>query len=86
MAMPTTPVMSPPVRKEMRLGRKFEKSFDGETTFAATFVFSVATSSATSAMSAISGRLKRYSKTTGSQIAVPKIPAEAEVTATPMKE
>src|SRR5713226_449414 len=31
-----TPVIMPPVRKEMRHGLKFEKSFEGDTTLAAT--------------------------------------------------
>ncbi len=53
--MPSTPVMMPPVRKEIRRGFRLEKSFDGETTFAATLVFSVAISSATSAMNATTG-------------------------------
>src|SRR5216684_1117259 len=33
---PMTPVIMPPVRKEMRHGLKFEKSFEGDTTLAAT--------------------------------------------------
>ena len=51
----TTPVMMPPVRKEIRRGFRFEKSLDGYTTLAATLVFKVATSSATKAMDAITG-------------------------------
>src|SRR5579862_9291988 len=82
--MPTTPVISPPVRNEIKLGRKLEKSLDGETTFAATLVFSVATSSAISATNATSGWLNLPSSTTGSQIGSPKITADAEVTATPI--
>src|SRR6516164_5869009 len=84
--IPTTPVMSPPVRKQIRLGRKLEKSLEGDTTLAATLVFSVASSRATSAISATRGWLNRPSSTTGSQMASPKITADAEVTATPMKE
>ena len=38
------PVMMPPVRKLIRLGQAFEKSYDGLTTLAATFVVSVASS------------------------------------------
>src|SRR5208337_2703177 len=79
-------VMRPPVLKEMRLGRKLEKSLEGETTLAATLVFSVATSKANSAIKATSGWLNRPSSTTGSQMGRPKITADAEVTATPMKE
>src|ERR1700722_10021776 len=83
---PTTPVISPPVRKEIRRGFKFEKSFEGETTFAATLVFKVATSSATRAMDAITGSWKRARRTTGSQMAWPKRMTDADVTATPMNE
>jgi len=40
------------VGKEIRRGLRFEKSFAGETTFAAIFVFNVAISKAISAMKA----------------------------------
>jgi hypothetical protein len=70
----------------MRRGFRFEKSFDGDTTLAATLVFSVASSSAISATNATAGWWKRPSSATGSQIASPKITTEAEVTATPMNE
>src|SRR5580765_889101 len=82
--MPTTPVINPPVRNEIRLGRRLEKSFDGETTLAATFVFSVAIISAIKATNATSGWLNFPSRTTGSQIGAPKRTADAEVTATPI--
>src|SRR5580704_5502555 len=85
-AMPRPPVIKPPVRKEIRLGRRFEKSFDGETTFAATLVLSVAMSNATNAITATSGWLNFPSNTTGSQIGSPNSTAEADVTATPMNE
>ena len=78
--------MSPPVRKEISRGLRLEKSFEGETTLAATLVFSVAINSAISAIEAISGWLKRPSNATGSQIGAPKITTDAEVTATPMNE
>ena len=55
---PTTPVMRPPVRKEMRRGFRLEKSFEGETTLAATLVFSVAMSSAMRAMNATDGLIE----------------------------
>src|SRR5947209_7183239 len=84
--MPTQPVISPPVRNDMRRGLRFEKSLDGDTTLAATLVFSVAISSATSATKATTGLLKRPISATGSQMASPKITTEAEVTATPMNE
>src|ERR1700681_1024688 len=86
MAMPRMPVMMPPVRKEMRRGFKLEKSLEGDTTFAATLVFNVANNNAISATEATTGWLKRPKSTTGSQIASPKITADADVTATPMKE
>ena len=79
-------MISPPVRNEIRRGFKLEKSFDGDTTFAATLVFSVAISNAINAMNATTGRWNRPSSTTGSQIACPKITTDAEVTATPMNE
>src|SRR5437899_2657961 len=82
--MPTTPVINPPVRNEIRLGRRLEKSFDGETTLAATFVFSVAIISAIKATNATSGWLNFPSSTTGSQIGAPNSTADAEVTATPI--
>ncbi len=44
------PVMMPPVRKLMRFGQRFEKSYDGLTTFAATLVVSVARARAASMM------------------------------------
>ena len=47
-----TPVIRPPVRKEIRRGLRLEKSLEGETTLAATLVLRVAMSSATSAMEA----------------------------------
>lgn len=37
--IPITPVIRPPVRNEMRRGFRLEKSFEGETTLAATLVF-----------------------------------------------
>src|SRR5262249_61117114 len=83
---PKKPVKGPPVRKETRRGLRLEKSFEGETTFAATLVLSVAMSKATSAIEAITGSWKRPSKATGSQTGWPKRTTEAEVTATPMRE
>src|SRR5215471_2575180 len=82
--IPTQPVINPPVRNEIKLGRRLEKSFEGDTTLAATFVFSVAINNATSATKATNGCWNFPSRTTGSQIGWPKSTAEAEVTATPM--
>src|SRR5579864_8730743 len=83
---PTTPVIKPPVRNEISRGFRLEKSFDGETTFAATLVLSVATSNAIRAINATTGWLNFPSSATGSQIASPKSTTDADVTATPMKE
>ena len=54
-ASPSKPVIKPPVRKLINPGARFEKSFDGETTFAPMFTLSVAINSATSASRAASG-------------------------------
>ena len=70
------PVMTPPVRKLIRLGQRFEKSFEGETTFAAIFVERVAIQSETSAnITRIGFSSSRVMRTTGSEISVPKIAA-----------
>src|SRR5688500_20344559 len=73
MPTPTTPVILPPVRNEIRRGLRFEKSFDGDTTFAATFVVSVATNSAIREMNAATGWLKRPIRSTGSHTGSLKI-------------
>ncbi len=54
-ASPRNPVINPPVRKLISRGYRFEKSFDGDTTFAPIFTFSVATSTAISATNATTG-------------------------------
>ncbi len=46
---PTTPVISAPVRKLISLGARFARSYAGETTFAAMFTETVATSTVTRA-------------------------------------
>src|SRR5437016_1275120 len=84
--IPTTPVMNPPVRNEINRGLRFEKSLEGDTTFAATLVLRVAISNATSAMDATTGWLKRPSSATGSQMGSPNRTTDADVTATPMNE
>ncbi len=43
MRIPIMPVINPPVRNEIHLGKAFAKSFAGETTLAAMFTASVAT-------------------------------------------
>src|SRR4051812_23068546 len=83
---PNTPVIIPPVRNEIRCGLKFAKSFDGDTTLAATLVVRVAISSAISATNATSGSPNRPNSSTGSQIGWPNNTTEADVTATPMNE
>ncbi len=72
--------------KVIRDGQKLAKSLAGPTTLAATLVVRVAISSANSEIRMTRGLLSRDSRTTGSQIASPKMSTEAEVTATPMNE
>ena len=71
----------PPVRNEIFSGATFEKSFAGETTFAARFVVSVAIVSANIETSTAIGPPTRASSATGSQITFPsgKMIAVAEV-------
>ena len=69
MQSPATPVIKPPVRNEISCGLRLEKSFDGDTTFAATLVLSVATSSAIKAKEATTGSWNFPNRATGSQIA-----------------
>ncbi len=84
MAMPIRPVSRPPVRKEMKRGKAFEKSLAGETTLAAMFTLKVATTMVNIAM-ATNARLSKWpTRSTGSQMAFPKIIAVAEVMTTPM--
>ncbi len=64
---------------------QIRKSFAGETTFAATFTFSVASSSASMATTTATG-FQRVITTTGSQIAPPNTTTVADVTAMPMNE
>jgi hypothetical protein len=66
-----TPVIRPPVRKLMRLGQAFEKSYDGLTMLAATFADSVAIARVNSARITTIGLLKLPVRATGSQIALP---------------
>ncbi len=65
------PVMMPPVRKEIRRGQAFEKSYDGLTTLAATLVVSVASARAASMMTRAIGLFSLPVRATGSQIASP---------------
>ena len=53
--MPMKQVMTPPVRKLIPRGHRFEKSFAGETTFAPMLTFSVASRIATSEITTATG-------------------------------
>ena len=66
-----TPVIRPPVRKEMRLGHRWAKSLAGLTTLAAMLVASVARHSANMEITSTAGFVMRASSTTGSQIGWP---------------
>ena len=71
--IPMNAVITPPVRNEIWRGERFEKSFDGETTFAAMFVESCAMTMMIMASTSSTGRSPRSRATsaTGSQIASP---------------
>ena len=83
--IPMIPVRIPPRAKVIFDGHRLAKPLAGATTFAATLVVSVAMSRAKSDSRIAIGLSTFDSSLTGSQIASPKITAEAEVTATPMK-
>jgi hypothetical protein len=82
--MPTRPVMSPPVLKVMKRGKAFAKSFAGETTLAAMFTDTVATTTVNIERATTTGDVKRPTSFTGSQIASPKMMTVALVMSTPM--
>ncbi len=86
--MPIMAVMMPPVRKEMYFGARFEKSNEGETTFAAMLVEIWAIAMMNMARIRSSGMplVSRVMSTTGSQMASPKTTMVAAVTAMPIKE
>jgi hypothetical protein len=71
MAMPMTPVISPPVRKLIRAGTTLEKSYDGLTVLAATLTDKVATRMANSANAITTGLRNFAVSSIGSQIGVP---------------
>ncbi len=77
-------VMIPPVTKLIRFGFRWEKSFAGETTFAAMLVCSCAASTMSAAKIIKTGPPIMVTSTTGSQTALPNITIVALVTATPM--
>ena len=66
-----SPVMRPPVRKLMTRGSAFAKSLAGDTTFAAMFTASVATTTENIAMPTTSGCVNLPTSFTGSQIGAP---------------
>ena len=83
--IPSRPARIPPILKEILEGLRLEKSFAGETMFAAIFVVRVATIKARSPGITMSGRSNFANSTTGSQIGAPKTTIVALVVATPIK-
>ncbi len=65
------PVMRPPRRKVMRRGKALAKSLAGETTLAAMFTASVATTTVNIATATIHGSVNLPTSSTGSQMALP---------------
>src|SRR5438874_10356368 len=80
--IPRTPVIRPPVRKLISLGRAFEKSYDGLTMLAATLTDRVATASVKSAKTTTSGLSNWPTSATGSQTALPNTTTVADVIST----
>src|SRR3954449_3700501 len=70
-AMPTTPVISPPTANVIFFGKALEKSYDGLTTLAARLHDTVASTRATIAMITTTGLENRAASWAGSQIASP---------------
>src|SRR5215218_10097524 len=85
---PMTAVMMPPVRNEMYLGARFEKSNDGDTTFAAMLVeiWAMAMMNMARIKRAGMSPVSRVTSATGSQIASLYTTTVAAVTAIPIKE
>jgi len=71
MRTPTTPVISAPVRKVMNLGARLARSYAGETTFAAMFTDTVATSTVIGAKSSPKVLSGWAARATGSQMGSP---------------
>src|SRR2546430_1504801 len=80
--IPRTPVIRPPVRKLISLGRAFEKSYEGLTMLAATLTDRVATASVKSAKTTTRGLSNWPTSATGSQIALPNTTTVADVIST----
>ena len=76
------------MRNEIWRGERFEKSLEGETTFAAMFVEICAITTIIIASTSSTGRSasRRATSVTGSQIASPYSTTVAAVTAMPMNE
>ena len=75
---------TPPILNEMCFGARFAKSFAGETTLAAMFTLSVATTTVNIAMPTTIRDGKRPTRSIGSQIVLPKITTDALVMTTPI--
>ena len=71
MAMPRMPVMRPPVLKRIQRGNALEKSLAGETTLAAMFTASVATTTVNMETAMTTGARNCRANCIGSQIARP---------------
>src|SRR5262249_47319460 len=84
MAMPRTPVMSPPVLKLIARGKALAKSLAGDTTFAAMLTAIVATTTVNIEMAMMIGDENLPTSCTGSQIAWPKMIEVALVIITPI--
>src|SRR5207244_13348854 len=69
--IPRTPVIKPPVRKLISLGRALEKSYEGLTMLAATLTDRVATASVKSAKITTRGLSNFPGRVTGSQMGAP---------------
>src|SRR4028119_826146 len=84
---PMTAVIMPPILNEMYLGARFEKSKEGETTFAAMFVeiWAIAITNIARIRSAGMSPVSRVMSTTGSQIASPQTTTGGAGTARPRK-
>src|ERR1700674_355325 len=79
MRIPSTPVIRPPKRKLIAFGQRFEKSYEGLTTFAAMLTESVATARVKSARTITIGLENLAVSAMGSQIAEPYTVTVADV-------
>src|SRR5262249_55083757 len=81
---PIKPVSNPPKRNVIQRGKALAKSLAGETTLAAILTESVATTTVNIAIATMIVWWNSPIKSTGSQMTLPKIIADAEVTMTPI--